>query len=310
MSNVDQLKRFMLPDHNIRGEIVQLEQSYATIISRHDYPLCIQEHLGELAAAASLLAATIKFEGNLIIQARGNGALSAIQIECTNDYKLRGIARWQGQLPDQSIPLKTLLGHGQLAITILPKKGERYQGIVPLEGNSLAEFIETYFAQSEQLRTRIWLGTGDGKAAGFLIQELPNQELTQSETDNIQPDWGHIEQLTQTIKPEELLSLDHDVLLNRFYHQETLRIYEPDPVCFECSCSKQRTAEAIKSMGSGEIEALLEEGQAEVRCQFCNQTYHFDAVDLQNMLKGNYPTGNEAGAQPVTNNSSNTKKPH
>lgn len=286
MSNIDQLKRFILTDHNIRGEVVQLEKSFQAIVNTHNYPFPIQEHLGEMAAAAALLAATIKFEGNLIIQARGTGALTAMQVECTHDYQLRGIARVQGPIGDKPMALKELLGNGQLAITIVPNKGERYQGIVPLEGETLADFIETYFAQSEQLKTRIWLATGNDRSAGFLIQELPDDDLTEEEQSNA--DWDHIEQLTQTITSDELLSLDQDVLLNRFYHQEDIRVYDPEPVAFNCSCSQERTAEALLSLGTSDLEELLMDGKAEVKCQFCNHTFQFDAVDLQNMIRGTY----------------------
>ncbi len=273
--------KFLFEDLAIRGEIVRLEATVAEVLGKHDYPTQLQALLGEALVAAALLTGTLKFEGLLILQAKGEGPLNLLMAECSNGGQLRAIARWDGTLPDE--PLANLLGGGMshLAITIDPANGQRYQGIVPLDGLSLAECIEHYFAQSEQLGTRLWLVTGGGRAAGILLQELPEAGGARRDADA----WNRVCRLTDTLTAQELLGLPTETVLNRLYHQEDVRLFDAEPLAFACSCSDARTRNALRSLGATELRSILDEqGQIDITCEFCNQRRTYTPADLPDLL--------------------------
>ncbi|MFZ5757381.1 MAG: Hsp33 family molecular chaperone HslO [Pseudomonadota bacterium] len=275
MTAADSRSRFLFEALAVRGELVRLDATVQTVLANHDYPPPLQDLLGEALAAAALLAGTIKFEGLLVLQAKGEGPLTLLMAECSHDGRLRAIARWEGDVP--AAPLVSLLGNGHLAITIDPATGTRYQGIVPLDGISLAECIEHYFSQSEQLGTRLWLVAGNGRAAGFLLQELPDAGGTRRDADA----WNRLCRLTDTLTADELLGLAPATLLNRLFHQEDVRLFEAESLHFECSCSTDRVLNALRSLGESELQAILaEQGRIEVTCEFCNRRRDFLAADL------------------------------
>lgn len=277
MSADDFRARFMFEAHDIRGEIVRLDETLRTVLSHHDYPPLAAGLLGEALAAAALLTGTLKFEGLLTLQARGEGPLTLLVAECGHRGTLRGVVRHEGALPDA--PLAQLLGAGHLSITIDPAGGQRYQGIVPLDGMSLAECIEHYFRQSEQLRTRLWLVTGGGMAAGLLLQELPARQGGDADA------WNRLCQLADTVTAEELLGLAPEQLLHRLYHEEDVRLFDSDPLAFACSCSRERIAAALRSLGPAELRSILaEQGQVETTCEFCHKTRRFGPEDIQALL--------------------------
>lgn len=278
MSN-DKLHRFLFDQANIRGEIAQLTETWKTILSHHDYPQVIRDHLGQVVAASILLSATLKFEGSLTIQANGDGALTLMVVECRNDFAVRAIAKYHQTLPlpgtDES-GLKQLLGNGTLAITIEQAvTGERYQGIVALEGSSVAQFLEGYLQRSEQLETRIYLAADEYAAGGLLLQQLPGQ---QNEDDD---SWERITQLGNTIKDDELLSLTAREILHRLYHEDDIRLFNPEEIYFECSCSRNKVSNMLHSISQNEAADILrEQGNISVDCEFCGQTYEFDEIDI------------------------------
>lgn len=279
MNSSDTRQRFLLNNSAIRGQWTRLDASYQTVLAKHDYPLEVQTLLGEMLAAAVLLTATLKFEGSLTLQARGEGPVHLISVECSHDHQLRAIARWQSDT--SGLDFKALLGNAVLAITITPARGERYQGIVPLTGASLAECLEFYFSQSEQLRTRLWLHQGNNRAAGLLLQVLPYNSATPVDPDQQEEDWNRLTLLAATLTADELLGLDSQTLLHRLFHEEDVLLFPPEPVEFHCTCSRQRTAQALAQLGRTELDSILEEqGHLEATCQFCNQIYRFDAVDV------------------------------
>jgi molecular chaperone Hsp33 len=181
-----------------------------------------------------------------------------------------------------------MIGNGYMVITISPTEGERYQGVVDLEGETLAECLENYFLRSEQLPTRIFIRTGEseGKAAagGLLLQVLPAQETDPEE-------FSHLSQLTTTIKAEELFTLPATEVLYRLYHQEEVTVYEPQDVCFRCTCSRERCADALMTLPGEEVLEMLEEdGKIEMHCDYCGSDYAFDAMDLATYkASGNLP---------------------
>lgn len=297
MPSEDLLHRFIFDDCDIRGEIVTLGASYREVLGHNDYPPAIQRLLGEFLAAVSLLSSTLKFDGMITLQARGDGPISTIMAECNHHNSLRGIARMNTavELSDeqaQSGNLQQLLGASVLFITIEPRRAEdfqgkleRYQGIVPMESDNLAGCLEAYFAQSEQLATRLWFAANDQDASGLLVQALPQQLITDAE-DN-QAHWETIITLASTISNAELLELDHETVLHRLFHEQPLRVFAPKAVHFACSCSRERSASALLSIGKDEVEELLvEKGSIDIDCQFCNQHYHFSATEVRELLGG------------------------
>lgn len=275
MTLPDSRIRFLFEQLAVRGELVRLDATVAAVLGKHEYPAPLAALLGEALAATALLAGTLKFEGLLSLQARGEGPLTLLMAECTHDGDLRALARWEGEVPAQ--PLVHLLGAGHLAITIDPAVGQRYQGIVPLDGLSLAECIEHYFAQSEQLATRLWLLTDGRRAAGLLLQELPATAGARRDADA----WNRLCRLTDTLTGPELLDLAPETLLHRLYHEEDVRLFDADGLRFHCSCSRERTLAALRSLGRPELESILaEQGRIETTCQFCNETRAFTAPDL------------------------------
>ncbi len=277
----DRSQRFLFEQADIRGEIVQLDQSYRDIIAVHQYAPGVSQLLGEFLAASVLLATTLKFEGKLVLQARSNGQLPLLMVECDDALRVRAIAR--GAQEATSERFDQLLSGGHLAITIDPVKGQRYQGIVPLVEDSLAHSLDAYFRQSEQLGTRFWLSARDGCAAGMLLQQLPTQLVEDPAERRNQ--WEHATTLAQTLQGEELRSIAAPELAHRLYHEEPLRLFEPATVAFQCNCSRQRTRNALASLPRAEVEELLEElGSITMDCEFCNQQYRFVREDLADLL--------------------------
>lgn len=292
MPSHDLQHRFLFDDCDVRGEVVTLTQSYQDVLKNNQYAPAVRNLLGEFLAAVSLLSSTLKFEGKIILQARGEGAISTIMAECNHLNELRGIVRLNTstELSDelaQSGSFHELLGKGVLVITLEPKRQgrlERYQGIVPMDAPDLAGCLEHYFTQSEQLATRLWFATSVGSVSGLLIQALP-QQITDEETNR--DNWETINALADTVKPEELLELEHQDLLYRLFHEQSVRLFDPKAVIFRCSCSRDRSADALVTLGHDEIEQLLQErGSIDIDCHFCNQHYHFSAEEVRGLFNG------------------------
>jgi molecular chaperone Hsp33 len=277
MAQHDQLHRYLFENHAVRGELVTVSETWQHILENHDYPQPVKNVLGELLVATSLLTATLKFDGDITVQLQGDGPLTLAVINGNNNQQMRGVARMQGAIP-QDADLKTLVGNGYLVITITPQDGERYQGVVGLEGDTLAECLEDYFMRSEQLPTRLFIRTGDtdGKAAagGLLLQVLPAQN---AQTD----DFNHLATLTETITAEELLTLPANEVLWRLYHEEHVTLYDPQDVEFKCTCSRQRCADALKTLPEDEINGIIaEDGEIDMHCDYCGSHYVFTAMDI------------------------------
>lgn len=280
--SINEIQRFSFDDTNVRGERVLLNNAYQEIIKRKQYPLSLEKLLGEFVAAIALLRDIIKIDGVLSIQAKGNGFLSTLMTECDEHQNLRGIAQWDDsqEVPDV-ISLKEVLAGGYLAITIQPRNGQRYQGIVEIIGDTLSECLEQYFSQSEQLPSRVWLAANGAQCGGLFLQRLPHEQSKEGDEDA----WERFTHLASTVKEEELLGLETEELLHRLYHEEEIRLYDIKPMQFGCSCSRQRTMDAVMSLGQEEVrEILIEQGSVKVDCQFCAEKYEFTEADLEDIL--------------------------
>lgn len=273
-------QRFYFANSPVRGEIVQVQQSLEQILSRHAYPIVIQRLLGEFVTACVLLTATLKLEGRLSLQARGKGALTMMMAECNHHHQVRAIAQLNEEIDcADHATLAELLAEGLLVITLEPEHGQRYQGIVELTGKTLADYLENYFKQSEQLPTKLWLAANETQAAGLLLQALPQQH--DEDTDR----WSRLVQVTQTVKAEELLALTSDEILYRLYHEEEVTLPEAQSVSFSCTCSREGTANALVSIGQAECEDILaEQGDIRLNCQFCHHEYVFNAADIRQLF--------------------------
>ena len=277
----DGTRRFLFEDADIRGEIVHLDSAYREIIAIHQYPLAVSRLLGEFLAAAVLLSTNLKFEGTLILQVRSEGEIPLLMVECDHRLRVRGIAR--GAEHATSDNNDQLLKGGQLAITIDPAHGQRYQGIVPLEQGSLSNSLDGYFKRSEQLNTRVWLAADGHRAAGLLLQQLP--ALITTDDDERAQQWEHVYSLASTVTDCELRELESEQLLYQLYNEDRVRLFEPSDVSFNCSCSRERTHNALLTLNPADIEELLEElGSITMDCEFCNQHYQYSRSDLANIL--------------------------
>lgn len=292
----DSLTRFLFEDRPLRGEIVTLQQSYQNILANGAYPPAIASLLGELFAAACLLTATLKFEGEIALQVQSEGAVRYAIVNGNHLQQFKGVARWQEEKWQSDTPpteFNELFEKGVLAITLTPKEGQRYQGMVALDKDSLSECLEDYFLQSEQLLTKVFLTAIQGdipSAAGFLIQIVPTQSEASNVTSN--PDFEHAAHLAATINSEEILSLPHQTMIHRLYHEDSIRLFEAQTVEFYCDCSKERSALALRNVSKAELlQIVKEDGHINMDCQFCHQSYQFDAIDVENIHAHNLQSG-------------------
>lgn len=291
----DQLQRFIFDGTAVRGEVVQLQQTYQEVLRNQDYPEVIQQVLGRMLAACALLTATVKLDGTLSMEVRGDGPTRLLMAESNpgthqRAQQLRGIARFDAQALAEleETRLEDLVGQGRLIITMDPRVGKRYQGIVALEEPTIAGCIETYFAQSEQLPTRLWLAADNQAAAGMLLQQLPKeagQAIQEDDTPTDEDAWNRISHLAATLTATELTSLSTRQILHRLFHEEQLRLFDPAPVIFACTCSRERFANALHQLGAEELRSILrEQGEVETQCHFCNTEYVFTAADIEALI--------------------------
>jgi len=283
MASKDALQRFTFGGTHVRGELVGLNQTLTDIFERQSYSEPVNNLLGELMAAAALLSATVKIDGLLTLQVQTNGPVRALLAEISHDGQMRGIARMD---ETQDEAQGDLLGsQGQLVITMDPTKGRRYQGIVPLDGNSIAACLEGYFKQSEQLGTRLWLSCEHGVAAGLLLQELPELGEIQESMEVDDDAWDRLTHLASTIRTDELLHLPNEEILHRLFHEESVTVYPQAPMSFRCSCSKDRLSVALTQMGYTTCQEIIDEqGKIRADCQFCGQHYSFSQLDVNGLF--------------------------
>lgn len=280
-SDLDTLTRFLLPAAGVRGVAVRLDETWQTVAGRTRHPAAARELLGEAVAAAALFTGHTKVDGRLSIQLRSQGALRTLFAECTAAGTVRGIVQVQeGQ--DAPRDLQNLGEDALLAITIEnpgldPREPQRYQSLVALQAGRLAEAFEDYFRQSEQLPTRLLLAVDEGRASGLMLQKLPGDE---GDADG----WTRTGALFDTLGEPELLAVPTRELLHRLFHEEAPQILTERPVCFGCSCSRERVASMLRSLGEEEATAALADGVAEVRCEFCGQEYRFTPSEIAELF--------------------------
>lgn len=277
MKEQDCLRRFLFEDLDVRGEWVRLQDSWQAAKQHQALTTAVESQLGQALAAVVLLSATIKFEGAMILQAQGDGALRTLVAQSSHDRKIRGLVRYNKEVTTQN--LSEMMGHGRLVLTVESENAHPYQGVVALEGQSLADVIHTYFLQSEQLQTRLWLFANNTQAVGLFLQELPSQA-------SYKTDWERIEILANTITEAELFNLDCEEVLYRLFNEEKVRIFPAESIEFKCHCSREKISTTLRSMGQADLEAILTERETiEVDCEFCGEKYHFNQTDVASLFQ-------------------------
>ncbi|MBQ4834173.1 Hsp33 family molecular chaperone HslO [Pseudoalteromonas sp. MMG010] len=277
----DLLHRYLFDQLDVRGELVQIQSTYSEMVAKHNYPEPVKALLGELLVATCLLTATLKFEGEIAVQLQGDGPVKYAVINGDDKQNMRGIARMQSDVNGSTV--KQLIGNGYMVITITPTKGERYQGIVPLEHDTLSECLESYFEQSEQLKTRLWFATntvsGEEKACGLFLQVLPVDK--QKSID----DFAHLEALSSTIKNDELLNLDANTVLTRLYHEDNPRVFDPQPIAFKCGCSRDKTITALVNVGQQTLlDDVAKNGSVNISCHYCLEEFSFNEQEIKSIF--------------------------
>jgi molecular chaperone Hsp33 len=295
MHDRDCLHRFMFERYPIRGHLVHLDAAWRALIEHREYPAAIRNTLGETVAASLLLAATVKFEGVLSLQLQGDGPVHLLLAQCTGGLGVRGLARYReaaeadggSGAAGRQDRIVDLIGAGNLTVTLETDDGaQRYQGIVPIAGGRLAESLQVYFENSEQLPTRLWLHADASGASGMLLQKLPVADAPPgADAGAVEDAWRRVQLIGETLTPEELQTLADAEILHRLFNEDDVRLFEPAPVYFRCRCSRERVSRMLQGLGDAETHSVLaERGEVEVRCDFCNRAYVFDAVDVAQLF--------------------------
>ncbi|QRX81556.1 Hsp33 family molecular chaperone HslO [Glaciimonas sp. PAMC28666] len=294
----DNLQKFMIENASVRGELVELSHTWRQVLARRNYPPAVMTLLGEMMAAAALLSANLKFNGVIVMQIHGDGPIRLLVVECDAKLQMRATAKL---VPDAVVEdgatlaqLVNVNGHGRFAITLDPQDkmpGQQpYQGIVPLDGDNVAEVIENYMLRSEQLDTKLWLAADANVSRGLLLQKLPNHGGVGLTEEDPLESWNRVSMLGATLRPAEMLSTDIQTLLRRLFWEETVRVFEPQHPSFVCNCSREKVGNMLQMLGQKEVdEAIAELGNVSVDCDFCGQNYAFDKVDCAHLFATSAP---------------------
>ncbi|WP_114811479.1 Hsp33 family molecular chaperone HslO [Paraburkholderia kururiensis] len=310
----DQLQKFMFSTAPVRGEIVSLRNTWQEVLTRRSYPAPVQTVLGEMMAACALLCANLKFDGTLIMQIFGDGPVKMLVVQCNSELSMRATARYgdasANAIGEEAslVDLVNIGGNGRCVITLDPHNkvpGQQpYQGIVPLNGEdgplqSIAAVLEHYMHHSEQLDTRLWLAANTERAVGMLLQKLPGDGGIVPHPGELDADtWERVCTLGNTLSQDELLKEEPQTVFRRLFWQENVRHFDPAPARFECSCSREKVGAMLKMLGRPEVDSVIEErGHVEIHCDFCNQRYEFDPVDVAQLFVA---SGLSEGVAPAT----------
>ena len=301
----DRVRRFIFENRPVRGHWVHLERAWRELRAHSSYPAAVTGLLGEAVIASVLLAATLKFRGTLTFQLEGDGAVNLLVAQCTHDFGVRAVARYDhgavrrertAGAGDDALFRRLVGNSGRVTVTVeAEERSMRYQGIVPLAGASLAESLEAYFASSEQLPTRVLLAADEAGIAGMLVQKLPGGGETASE--EVAAAWEGAQRGIGRLNAAQLLEQPVEQLLVRGFAEQDVRLFRGSAVHFECRCSGERVAGILKALGAQEIRGVLaEQGSVTVTCEFCHRPYRFDAVDVERLFSGDPAQG---GSQAV-----------
>ncbi len=269
----DSLHQFLFEGTPIRGNIVRLNATFNNAIVHQALPLVVKKALGEVMAASALLTSNLKMDGALVLQIQNKGQLKLLVVECSSNMDIRATAKWDGEIADD-VSFLDLIKDGQCVITLDPKQGKPYQGIVPIEGESIAEMLESYMLRSQQLETKLKLNCNGESANGFLLQKLPEQPSLDADA------WNRVNILADTLRDDELNSHSAEQLITQLFNEDDVRLFEPKPTRFHCKCTREGVADMLKMLGEAEVTSIIEEQNTiDIHCDYCNKQYAFDGVD-------------------------------
>lgn len=296
---MDTLQRFIFESAAVRGELVELPETWRQVQARADYPAPVRTLLGEMLAAAALLSANLKFNGMIVMQIHGDGPVKLLVVECDSELHLRATAKLaeNAAIADDATltQLVNANGNGRFVITLDPRDklpGQQpYQGIVPLDGDTVAVVIENYMLRSEQLDTKLWLAADAQVSRGLLLQKLPKEGGSGAQVADDAESWNHTVTLASTLRTEEMRNTDINTLMRRLFWEETVRVFEPRHPSFQCTCNREKVGNMLRMLGKEEIDsALAELGKLGIDCDFCGQHYEFDKVDCAQLFAVENPS--------------------
>lgn len=279
MTKKSELQVFLLEQNSVRGVHVRMDEAWSQVLARRDYPAGVRQWLGQALAAVTLMTATLKFDGKLSLQVRGDGDINLLVAQATADGGVRATAEWESE-PAVSATLKQAFGErAMLSLIISQAAGEDYQGVVELVGDNFGDALAGYFKQSEQLLTRFWLASDGQRNAGMLLQRLPSEDDDEG--------WTRAEMLGGTLFSEELMATNGLTLIERLFHEEDVRVHEPRSIGFSCGCSREGCGAMVVGLGAEDARTLLIEsgGEIDVDCEFCGSRYSFDSAGLEVLLE-------------------------
>jgi len=277
---LNEVQTFVFEDLAIRGALVRLEETWRQVLAQHHYPQELRRLLGEGIAATVLLATGLKGHPRVSLQLQGDGRVKLLLVQCSADFEVRGMAQLREAQANDA-----LLGAGRLAVNLdTGENGQQFQGIVPLVGPDLRACLEAYFAQSEQLPTRLYLFSDDGRASGLLLQALPG-------AGEHADDFETVTALAATIRAVEIAEQPAADLLEQVFADYTLRLFRPKPVTHDCRCTPEYLARIVRMLGTAEIDDLLRErGHVELVCEFCNRAFRYDDAQIEAIFAGQAPS--------------------
>jgi molecular chaperone Hsp33 len=291
---------FQLEQSALRGRLIRLGDTVDVVLTRHDYPPSVSRMLGEMFVLAATLAGGLKFKGTFSLQTRSDGPVSLMVADCTHDGGMRGYAKFDADAvaaaSDDTVP--ALLGKGHFAVTVdQDHQATAYQGLVELEGETLTDCMHQYFRQSEQVKTGMKIavehvqhGAGPGfwRAGAVMVQSLPDEEPDRADREALE-DWRRTMMLLGTVKESELIDpdLSPERLLLRLFHEEGVRIFDAQPLSFRCRCTRERVESLLRQFTPSDIEAMKQpDGGLVVTCEFCNEDYRFEDLEVTELLGG------------------------
>lgn len=282
----DAVRKYLCDDApDARLMTVKLGQSTDDMLDHQQMPAPIKALCAELVAATCVLAHMLKFDGEMIVQIKSAGPVTMMVAECSSEGRIRATAQWDDI--DHYTTFSELIGKGYMAVTVDPKHGERYQGIVPLESGSIEGCINHYFDSSEQLDTKLWLSSDATTVAGLLIQRIPDEGGSRTSTES---NWETLSTLAATVTKEELASEAGPLLIYKLFHELSPRSFDPFSIRFDCSCTRERSSRAIRALGETEVKQLFaEQPSVTVDCHFCGRVYQYDQADLEWLLSDQPP---------------------
>jgi len=276
---MNRLTGFLFENNVAHGAFVEISEGVAEMLGHRAYSADVRDLIGQAMAAMPLLATHLGFEGRINLQFQGEDAMKLLVAQVDHHLEVRAMAKAPAELQGT---FTGLMHGGVLALMLEPhgQSREASQALVPIEGASLAQSLEAYFVQSEQLPTLIRLAADGDRLRGFMLQRLPLEDAQGSEED-----WEHVSILAATLKPEELLQADPATLLGRLFAEEELRLFEPCPVNVACRCSRAGIARLLLSLGREECDSIIaEQGRISITCEFCGKDYVFNPVETAELF--------------------------